>query len=219
MLTVQVANAVSRMRKSDVQKPPGIAEAIDWVSALDLLGVETLDAESADQTLGSVLKYSEDQEVIRAQGLEGLIALEIGDVGVTDNGNAVVRGRRGLRGRGPRLSTCPRSSGAFSQRLHDAGMPVTPSQTQQYARALALTKPVSRRRLYWTTRAIFVTGFIQLPTFDRVFREVFGSSAKSDFEEDPEVELEPAPPKDESETTRTRTTTRISPTRARAAPT
>jgi len=76
VLTVQVANAVSRMRASDIQKPPGIAEAIDWVSALDLLGVETLTAETADQTLGSVLKYSEDQEVIRAQGLEELIALE-----------------------------------------------------------------------------------------------------------------------------------------------
>jgi MoxR-like ATPase len=76
VLTVQVANAVSRMRASDVHKPPGIAEAIDWVSALDMLGVETLDAESADRTLGSVLKYSEDQEVIRASGLEQLIALE-----------------------------------------------------------------------------------------------------------------------------------------------
>src|ERR1700686_490624 len=40
MLAVQVANAVSRMRSSDVQKPPGIAEAIDWLAALDLLGVE-----------------------------------------------------------------------------------------------------------------------------------------------------------------------------------
>jgi hypothetical protein len=76
VLTVQVANAVSRMRKSDVQKPPGIAEAIDWVSALNMLGIETLDVESADRTLGSVLKYSEDQEVIRAAGLEQLIALE-----------------------------------------------------------------------------------------------------------------------------------------------
>jgi MoxR-like ATPase len=76
VLTVQVANAVSRMRASDVQKPPGIAEAIDWVSALNMLGVETLDADSADRTLGSVLKYSEDQEVIRASGLEQLIALE-----------------------------------------------------------------------------------------------------------------------------------------------
>ncbi|MEA2191299.1 MAG: uncharacterized protein QOI73_1420 [Solirubrobacteraceae bacterium] len=92
----------------------------------------------------------------------------------------------------------PAVVGAFSQRLHEAGMPVTPSQTQQYARSLSLTKPISRRRLYWTTRAVFVTGFIQVPTFDRVFREVFGSAAKNDFD-DSEVELEPAPPKDNEE--------------------
>ena len=72
-LAVQVANAVSRMRESDVQKPPGIAEAIDWLAALNLLGVERLDAEAADRTLGSVLKYSEDQEAIRAAGLEQLV--------------------------------------------------------------------------------------------------------------------------------------------------
>jgi MoxR-like ATPase len=72
-LAVQVANAVSRMRDSDVQKPPGIAEAIDWLAALEVLGIETLDAEAADRTLGSVLKYSEDQEVIRAAGLEQLV--------------------------------------------------------------------------------------------------------------------------------------------------
>ena len=72
-LAVQVANAVSRMRDSDVQKPPGVAEAIDWVAALSLLGIERLDAAAADRTLGSVLKYSEDQEVVRAAGLEQLV--------------------------------------------------------------------------------------------------------------------------------------------------
>ena len=72
-LAVQVANAVSRMRDSDVQKPPGIAEAIDWLAALSLLGVERLDAAAVDRTLGSVLKYGEDQEVIRAAGLEQLV--------------------------------------------------------------------------------------------------------------------------------------------------
>ena len=72
-LAVQVADAVSRMRDSDVQKPPGIAEAIDWLAALSLLGVERLDAGAIDRTLGSVLKYGEDQEVIRAAGLEQLV--------------------------------------------------------------------------------------------------------------------------------------------------
>jgi MoxR-like ATPase len=72
-LAVQVANAVSRLRESDVQKPPGIAEAIDWLAALDLLGIERLDAAAVDATLGSVLKYSDDQEVVRAAGLDRLV--------------------------------------------------------------------------------------------------------------------------------------------------
>ena len=73
-LAVQVADAVARIRDSDVQKPPGVAEAIDWVAALDLLGVEELDEAAVERTLGSVLKYNEDQEVIRAAGLEHLVA-------------------------------------------------------------------------------------------------------------------------------------------------
>ena len=74
VLAVQVADAVAHIRDSDVQKPPGVAEAIDWVAALDLLGVEELDEAAVDRTLGSVLKYSEDQEVVRAAGLGQLVA-------------------------------------------------------------------------------------------------------------------------------------------------
>ncbi len=73
-LAVQVADAVARMRASDVQKPPGVAEAIDWVAALSVLGVEELDVAAIDRTLGSVLKYSEDQDVIRAAGLDTLVS-------------------------------------------------------------------------------------------------------------------------------------------------
>jgi MoxR-like ATPase len=72
-LAVSVANAVSRMRASDVQKPPGVAEAIDWLAALSLLGVEQLDVAAIENSLGSVLKYGEDQELIRAAGLEQLV--------------------------------------------------------------------------------------------------------------------------------------------------
>ena len=73
-LAVQVANAVSRMRNSDVQKPPGIAEAIDWLAALDVLGLAELDEAAAQRTLGSVLKYREDQDVVRAAGLRELVS-------------------------------------------------------------------------------------------------------------------------------------------------
>jgi MoxR-like ATPase len=72
-LAVQVVGAVAKLRASDVQKPPGIAEAIDWLAALELLGVERLDADAIGRTLGSVLKYGEDQDVLRAAGLESLV--------------------------------------------------------------------------------------------------------------------------------------------------
>jgi MoxR-like ATPase len=71
-LAVDVAHAVRRLRGADLQKPPGVAEAIDWVAALGLLGVQRLDAAAADRTLGAVLKYREDQQEVRAAGLERL---------------------------------------------------------------------------------------------------------------------------------------------------
>ena len=73
-LAVQVADAVSRMRESDVQKPPGIAEAIDWLAALSVLGIGELDEVAVARTLGSVLKYREDQELVRAAGLARMVS-------------------------------------------------------------------------------------------------------------------------------------------------
>ena len=72
-LAAEAAEAVRRLRGSDVQKPPGIAETIDWVAALELLGVDRLDADSAGRTLGSVLKYRDDQEQIVDKGLDWLV--------------------------------------------------------------------------------------------------------------------------------------------------
>ncbi|MEA2426668.1 MAG: hypothetical protein QOF37_296 [Thermoleophilaceae bacterium] len=72
-LALDVARALARLRTTDVQKPPGIAEAIDWVAALELLGAERLDARAAERTLGSVLKYREDQELVRAEGIGRLL--------------------------------------------------------------------------------------------------------------------------------------------------
>jgi MoxR-like ATPase len=86
-LAVQVVAAVGKMRASDVQKPPGIAEAIDWLAALAVLGVERLDSDAVDRTLGSVLKYSEDQEVLREAGLDRLVV----DANVTE-GSDPLRG-------------------------------------------------------------------------------------------------------------------------------
>ncbi|MEA2285534.1 MAG: hypothetical protein QOJ21_1577 [Solirubrobacteraceae bacterium] len=72
-LATEVAAAVGRLRSSDVQKPPGIAEAIDWVAALEQLGLGALDATGAQRTLGAVLKDREDQELVRARGMDWLV--------------------------------------------------------------------------------------------------------------------------------------------------
>jgi MoxR-like ATPase len=72
-LAAEAAEAVRRVRGSEVQKPPGIAETIDWVAALELLGVDRLDQLAVERTLGSVLKYREDQEQISEQGLDWLV--------------------------------------------------------------------------------------------------------------------------------------------------
>ena len=68
-LVENISAAVSRLRTLDLQKPPGVAEAIDWVHAAVLLGVHTLDADAVGRTLGSVLKYREDHDVASAAGL------------------------------------------------------------------------------------------------------------------------------------------------------
>ena len=68
-LAEQVAGAVARLRSLDVQKPPGIAEAIDWLQAAALLGLDSLDATSVASTIGSVLKYREDHDVALAADL------------------------------------------------------------------------------------------------------------------------------------------------------
>ncbi|HEY6654706.1 MAG TPA: MoxR family ATPase [Solirubrobacterales bacterium] len=75
-LAAEAAEAVRRLRSSDVQKPPGIAETIDWVAALELLGVDHLDASAAERTLGSVLKYRDDQEQVTEQGLDRLVGTD-----------------------------------------------------------------------------------------------------------------------------------------------
>jgi len=71
-LAEEAARAVARLRTLDVQKQPGVAETIDWVGALRLLGVERLDPDAADATLGSLLKYREDIDLVRSQGREWL---------------------------------------------------------------------------------------------------------------------------------------------------
>ena len=86
--------------------------------------------------------------------------------------------------------------GAFSRRLHDAGVPITPTRAADFARALTLVRPITRRRLYWTARGVFVSDPAQVGAFDAVFFSVFGSRADSDELDLEEVRTIASPPDD-----------------------
>jgi MoxR-like ATPase len=72
-LAREVAAAVESLRSIDLYKPPGVAETIDWAQALATLGASSLDERAVETTLGTILKYREDQERARARGLDELV--------------------------------------------------------------------------------------------------------------------------------------------------
>ena len=72
-LARQVAAAVEKLRTMDLYKPPGVAETIDWTEALVALGARELDESIVRSTIGSVLKYREDQQRAANAGLTALI--------------------------------------------------------------------------------------------------------------------------------------------------
>jgi MoxR-like ATPase len=74
LLAGQVARGVARLRGFDLAKPPGVAEAISWAEALQVLGAGSLDAGAAEQTAGAVLKYSEDLRAVRSAGFAHVAA-------------------------------------------------------------------------------------------------------------------------------------------------
>ena len=73
VLARQVAAVTEQLRDLGLYKPPGVAEAIDWAHALAALGRAELDDRAVDATLGTVLKYREDQQRVRAHGVGDLV--------------------------------------------------------------------------------------------------------------------------------------------------
>jgi uncharacterized protein len=88
--------------------------------------------------------------------------------------------------------------GALSRRLHDAGVPITPVRSADFAHALTLVRPITRRRLYWTARAVFVSDPAQVQLFDNVFFSIFGARAAADAVDPDEVRSVASPPDDQA---------------------
>ena len=73
-LAEQVTALVQQLRTLELYKAPGVSETLDWVAALAALDRSTLDADSAQMTLGVVLKAREDIEAVAGDRLRTLVA-------------------------------------------------------------------------------------------------------------------------------------------------
>jgi MoxR-like ATPase len=65
-LADQVVRLVQQLRSADLVKAPGVAETLDWARALDRIGAQDIDVESAARTLGAAVKHREDADRVRA---------------------------------------------------------------------------------------------------------------------------------------------------------
>jgi MoxR-like ATPase len=66
-LARKVVFAVQRMRQMDLAKPPGVAETLDWVAALDVVSAADLTRDTALDTLGAVVKDRDDLDLVVGQ--------------------------------------------------------------------------------------------------------------------------------------------------------
>ncbi|HEX5407916.1 MAG TPA: MoxR family ATPase [Pseudonocardiaceae bacterium] len=73
-LADKVVAAVHRLRELELNKPPGVAETIDWVRSLDVLGASELDADTVEDTIGAVVKERDDLDVVH-DNLDQVISL------------------------------------------------------------------------------------------------------------------------------------------------
>ena len=73
-LSAPAVRWVQALRRMELMKPPGVAETLDFVEALSVLGKRQLDREAAEETLGCVSKSVEDIEKIKAEGIEKILA-------------------------------------------------------------------------------------------------------------------------------------------------
>lgn len=72
-MAAKVVSAVNRLRDMDLAKPPGVAETIDWVEALDAVGADDLTPGSALDTIGAVLKDRDDVDLV-AEAIDDVVA-------------------------------------------------------------------------------------------------------------------------------------------------
>ena len=64
---------MQQLRRMELFKPPGVAETLDWAESLRLLGAGELTASTIERTLGVVLKYKDDIDMVTEAGVDTLV--------------------------------------------------------------------------------------------------------------------------------------------------
>ena len=72
-LAEQVTSFIQELRQTELYKVPGVAETIDWTGALLALNQQELDPEVIDETLGIMLKYQDDIELVRGEPVRAML--------------------------------------------------------------------------------------------------------------------------------------------------
>ena len=73
LLAEQVTTFIQELRQTELYKVPGIAETIDWTGALLALNQKELDPQVIDETLGIILKYQDDIELVRGEPVRAML--------------------------------------------------------------------------------------------------------------------------------------------------
>ena len=72
-LAEQVTGFIQELRQTELYKIPGVSETIDWTAALQALNQTELDPEVIDDTLGIILKYQDDIELVRGEPVRAML--------------------------------------------------------------------------------------------------------------------------------------------------
>jgi MoxR-like ATPase len=72
-LAQQVSGFIQELRETELYKVPGVSETLDWTSALMALNQKELDPQVIDDTLGIMLKYQDDIEMVRGEPVRAML--------------------------------------------------------------------------------------------------------------------------------------------------
>ncbi|MCU0490809.1 MAG: MoxR family ATPase [Chloroflexaceae bacterium] len=73
MLATQVVRVVQELRRLELYKLPGVAETLDWATALAALDQTSLSPTVVEDTLGAILKYQDDIAQVKGKAVQELL--------------------------------------------------------------------------------------------------------------------------------------------------